>query len=112
MHHLPYRSGWKTIQSQNKCSKVIRIQWLVLLHDLPYQSEWKTIQNQDKCSKVILMQCLFVLHDFTPLKWMENNPKTTQMQQGNPNAMFVFFGMVFLAQMDGKQSKTKTNAAR
>jgi hypothetical protein len=53
------------------------------------------------------MQCLFVLHDFTPPKWMENNPKTTQMQQGNPNAMFVFFGMVFLAQVDEKQSKKK-----
>ena len=38
---------------------------------------------------------------------MENNPKTTQMQQGNPNAMFVFFGMVFLAQMDGNNPKPK-----
>jgi hypothetical protein len=51
-------------------------------HDSPNPSGCKAIQGQDKCSKAILMQCLS------------------------------FFRMTYPTEVDGKQSKTKTNVAK
>ena len=51
-------------------------------HDSPNPSGCKAIQGQDKCSKAILMQCLS------------------------------FFCMTYPTEVDGKQSKTKTNVAK
>ena len=59
LHDLPYRSGWKTIQNQNKCSKK-NLQCLFFCMTYPTEGGWKTIQNQNKYSKVILLQCLLL----------------------------------------------------